>query len=104
MPRAQQSAPSPDFAVSNWKPFEKNTLRGFLTLTLPSGLILHNCTFHRKGDSRWLGLPAQRFTKPDGTTSYTPQVEFVDRAASDRFQTAALQAIDRYLGSGGGAA
>jgi hypothetical protein len=29
--------------VSNWKPLNNGSLRGFLTLTLPSGLIIHNC-------------------------------------------------------------
>ncbi|MEA3159907.1 MAG: hypothetical protein QOD95_1455 [Gammaproteobacteria bacterium] len=38
--------------IKNWKPFEKNTLRGFLDLLLPSGLILRGCTFHMKDGAR----------------------------------------------------
>jgi DNA-binding cell septation regulator SpoVG len=91
-------APSRVFQVTNWKPYTKNTLRGFFTVTLPSGLVIHNCTLHQKQDSRWVGMPSQKFTKEDGTTSYTPVIEFTNREASDRFRDAVLEALDRLQG------
>ena len=91
-----------EFAVSNWKAFEKNTLRGFLSLTTPSGLVLHGCTFHEKAESRWVGMPAQKFTKDDGSTSYTPVIEFASKDARDRFQDAAVRAVEKFLAGGGG--
>jgi hypothetical protein len=81
-------------SVSEWRPYVKNTLQGFFTLTLPSGLVIHGCTFHTKGDSRWVGLPAQKIVKEDATSSYTPIIEFTTREAKDRFQAAALAAVD----------
>lgn len=37
--------------ASSWRPMERNTLRGFVKLTLePSGLVLNDCTWHRNGD------------------------------------------------------
>jgi hypothetical protein len=46
--------------VSNWKPLQQSgSLRGFLTLTLPSGLIIHNCQLLEAGSKRWVGLPAR---------------------------------------------
>ena len=97
---AQQGAPG-EFIATDWRPFAKNTLRGFLTLETPSGMILHGCSVHEKGTSRWIGLPAQKFTKDDGTTSYTPVVEFASREARDRFNGAAVRAVDRLISAEG---
>ena len=45
------------FRASDWRGLERNTLRGFFRLTLPSGIQINDCTFHEKGESRWIGLP-----------------------------------------------
>jgi DNA-binding cell septation regulator SpoVG len=89
-----------EILVSEWKPYQKNTLRGFLSLTLPSGLVIHNCTLHQKAAARWIGLPARQYTKDDGSTSFTPVIEFSSNTARARFQAAALEAMDRYMESG----
>jgi hypothetical protein len=85
------------FEVSNWKPYTKNTLQAFLSLTLPSGMTLHGCSYHRKNDSRWIGVPGQKFTKADGSVSYTPIIEFTSDDANRRFKEQAIAAVDRYL-------
>ena len=85
------------FNVREWKPFEKNTLRGFLSIELPSGMILHGLTVHQKDDSRWVGLPAKEYTK-DGERSWIPQVEFASKAARERFQACVLAAVDAHAG------
>ena len=47
--------------ASNWRPMLRNTLQGFLTLTLsPSGVVMNECSLHEKGDKRWIGLPVSR--------------------------------------------
>jgi hypothetical protein len=84
------------FAVHEWKPFEKNTLRGFLSLELPSGIILHGCTLHEKNGSRWVGLPAKQYEK-DGTKTWAPLVEFTSKEAREKFQGCALAAFDAYM-------
>ena len=86
------------FEISEWKPFVKNTLQAFFTITTASGMILHDCTYHVKNSSRWVGLPAREYMKDDGTTGYARIIEFTSREISDRFQGAALEAIDRHLG------
>src|SRR5262245_59728722 len=90
----RNSQDAPGFVISDWKAVTKNTLRGFCSITMPSGMVLHNCSLHEKEGSRWLGLPAQKFTKDDGSTSYKPMVEFTTKLARDRFNTEALRAID----------
>ena len=81
--------------VSNWKPLVKNTLRGFFSLTLPSGMILHNCSLHEKNGHPWIGLPSRRYSDKNGATSYMPIVEFTDRKIKDNFDAQVLQALER---------
>ena len=81
------------FAILSWRMCAKNTLRAFASIELPSGLILHDCTVHRKNDSEWVGLPGRSYTKPDGSTGWSPVVEFTNKEAKSRFQRAALAAI-----------
>jgi len=95
--------PSATFAIIDWRPFQKNTLQAFLSLQLPSGLVIRDCTFHQKGDSRWIGLPARPYEEPGGGKSWSPIVEFASKEARDRFQAAALAAIDQYLAATMGA-
>jgi hypothetical protein len=76
--------------VTNWKAYRKNTVQGFLSLTLPSGLVIRNCTFQQKDGARRIGLPARQYLKDDGSTSYTPLIELSTKDARQRLQAAAL--------------
>jgi hypothetical protein len=90
--------------VTDWKPFEKNTLRGFLTIITPSGLRLKECTFHEREGKRWISLPAKQWAKTDGSISYSPLVDFVNENVRNNFQQQALAALDDLLDSRGTAA
>jgi hypothetical protein len=84
--------------ISNWRPFEKNTLRGFFNAILPSRLVIQGLTLHQKGESRWIGLPAKEYVdKNTGLKKYQPVIDFVGREDSDRFQSQVLTALDRHL-------
>jgi DNA-binding cell septation regulator SpoVG len=83
--------------VSNWKPVEKGGLRGFLTLTLSSGLILNNCQLLETNAQYWIGLPSQRFQLKDGSIGYVPIVEFTTKRARKQFQAEALRAVELHL-------
>jgi hypothetical protein len=90
--------------ATDWRPRVSNTLQGFVNLALdPSGLVLRDCTLHQKSERRWVGLPgklqvdAEGRARKDPTTAkplYSPVVEIPDRECRDRFQAAALAAID----------
>lgn len=88
------------FSVSNFKPYKKNTLLAFLSLTLPSGLTLHGCTLHQKGESRWVSMPAKSYVKNDGETAWAIMVEIPDKDTLREFQALAIEAIDAYLAGG----
>jgi hypothetical protein len=83
--------------VAEWKPLTKNTLRGFLSVNLPSGMVIHNLTVHEKGGARWVGLPAREWTNDQGVKQYAKLIEFRDRATANRFCDAVLAALDQYL-------
>ncbi len=83
--------------VSNWKPQEHGSLRGFLTLTLPSGLIIRNCQLLEAGGKRWVGLPSRRYLMADGRVHYEPIIEFATRNAHRNFERAALDVVEAYL-------
>jgi DNA-binding cell septation regulator SpoVG len=75
-----------------FKPYTKNTLRGFADLELDSGIIIHDLTLHEKDGKRWVGMPARSFTGNDGATKWTPIVEVAEHARAS-FQRQALAAI-----------
>ncbi len=70
---------------------EKNTLRGFFDLALPSGMIVKGCTLHVKGARAWVGLPGKPYLAAGGET-WANVIDFRDRASKDRFQKLALEA------------
>lgn len=95
----------PPMRASNWRPLERGTLRGFFDLRLPSGLTIRECTYHEKGDSRWVGLPGrpqidaggrQRIDPATGKKAYVAVVELA-RERREAFQLQALTAIDGML-------
>jgi hypothetical protein len=86
-------------AVSDFKPFVKNTLQGFFTLTIkPLGLEIKGCTYHVKADKRWVGLPARPWTDAEGTQQWESILSFSDKAVWSRLQSAILKALDAQRG------
>jgi hypothetical protein len=93
--------------AADFRSMERNTLWGFVTLTLePSGLVLPDCTLHRKDGKEWIGLPGKPQIDTEGRRRrdpvtrkplYTAVVEIVGREARERFQDAALAAVHRLL-------
>lgn len=86
--------------VDDWKPFEKNTLHGFFTITTPSGLRIRECSLHERDGNRWVGLPSKPWIKSDGSTGYTPLIDFVSDDIRKNFQWQALAALDEFLAHG----
>jgi hypothetical protein len=82
--------------VTSWRPFLKNTLIGFAEFTLPSGLVVKDCTVHQKGDRRWVSFPGRPYER-DGKTEYVSFLTFNTKERSAEFQSAALEALDTYL-------
>jgi DNA-binding cell septation regulator SpoVG len=89
--------PARRIVISDWRPRERNTLRGFFTVTLPSGMVVHDAMLHERGEVRWIGLPAREYTDPAGKRQFARIIEFVNREVQDKFQATVLEALDEYL-------
>jgi hypothetical protein len=95
--------------ASDFKPMDKGALRGFVTLKLPSGLVLKECTFMNSNDKEWIGLPGKpqidregkvRKDAATGKTLYVSIVDFDSKEAHDKFQDLALAAVKTLLARG----
>jgi hypothetical protein len=95
-------------AASDWREVTKNSLRGFCVLSLsPSGLVLRDCALHERDGRRWISLPSkpqldsegrQRKDATTGKPLWLPVVEIKGKTERERFQAAALVAIDKLRG------
>lgn len=96
--------------ASDWRPHASGTLEGFFVLTLPSGLVIHDCTLHARDGRRWIGLPGKpqledgrhRKDPVTGKGLYTPVLEIPAPEARGKFQQQALAAVDVMRDHGGG--
>ena len=88
-----------------WNPFERNPLRGFADLWLHTArLNIKGCALHEKNGRRWVQLPARpqldqnrELVKDDaGKVQYAKVIDFDSREVSDRFNAAALKAIEDF--------
>jgi hypothetical protein len=68
---------------------EKNSLKGFFDLRLPSGLVLRSCSLHLSHGRWWVGTPAQSYTNSDGAQKWSAVVDFADARTRKRFQEVA---------------
>jgi hypothetical protein len=95
--------------ATNFRPLPKATLRGFVALALdPSGLVIKDCTVHRRDDGcEWIDMPGKPQLDQEGRQCrdeagkalYTNLIDFADKAAGERFQAAAIEALKVLRGS-----
>jgi hypothetical protein len=84
----------------DFKPFAKNTLRGFATIKIPDlHLRVKDVSIHVKNDSQWASLPSKPQIKDgktvtkDGKGQYVNILEFTDRTTGDAFSRAVVDAV-----------
>lgn len=87
--------------IDSYKPYEKNTLRGFVDIFLSNvGLHIVGCTHHSKDGREWVSFPAKQYEK-DGETKWQ-QTIFFDEKIHKVFQRQALDAIHQHIAGGAG--
>jgi DNA-binding cell septation regulator SpoVG len=84
--------------VTNWHPLSKGAAIGSFTVHLASGLIIKDCLVFRKGESRWVGMPRQRYRNKEGVETFSPIIEFRDNKTADAFRKMVLDAVDAEIG------
>ena len=83
--------------ISDFRPYEKNTLQGFLTVLLSDmGLEIKDIALHRKDGKRWLQLPAKLYRKPDGSQGWSYIVSFNTKKDFKLFQEVTLTKLDTF--------
>jgi hypothetical protein len=83
--------------AAGFRPFNKNTLRGFASFALPSGLLIHECPVHCKNGRWWIAFPARPYEGKDGAQHWQQLIEFGDSSSKTRFQEQAIAALrERY--------
>jgi hypothetical protein len=97
---------APVAKIRRWQPHRNpaGTVLGYLDVQLPSGMIVNGCKLMvGPAGKHWIAPPSQQQTNKDGSPKLDPNgkpiwsqtVEFVDRAASDRFRDLVLDALRR---------
>lgn len=92
---------APSVTVSDWKPFRRNTLVGFVTAHLPSGITLFEVSMHSREGTWWVSPASKPMLSQDGTAlrdgagkiRYAPIVAFESKTARQRFNTAIISAL-----------
>jgi hypothetical protein len=88
----------------DWRPCNRNTLRGFAKIKIPAwGLILDGVAVHTKEDKSWAQLPARPqidkdgnvIREDDGKIRYAKMIEFDDKRKAWEFSDEVVAAVGR---------
>jgi hypothetical protein len=92
---------SREIVVSDWKPLRRGTLRGFVTATLPSGLIMHEISVFVSNGRAWAMPPSKPMIDRNGCVMlddagkkrYSPLFEFASPEIRHRWSEAVVAAL-----------
>jgi hypothetical protein len=88
--------------ILRFTPHQTGSLRGFLSVEMPSGLIINDLKLMIGPTGKpWLAMPSQKQLDRDGNPrldangkqTYAQTVEFASRSAADRFRHLVLDAL-----------
>jgi hypothetical protein len=88
----------------DWKPLNRNTLRGFATVEIVEfQLQISDVAVHAKGDRTWAALPSRAWIRDgalvlddSGKPQYSPIFTFTRNAVRDAFSCAVIAAVVRF--------
>lgn len=81
----------------DFKPFRKNTLRGFFTLEFAGKVQIRDCTLHEQNGKAWFGFPGIPYTDPKGATSYKNVVIVPDREVLEKVRAEVVAQLAEHL-------
>lgn len=80
--------------IDNWKTNTGTSKRlGTFDLTLPSGMVLKQCSLVNGDNGHFIGLPQSAWVTASGEKKYTSVVEIPDREIRQKFTDAVLVAL-----------
>ncbi len=100
-PARSAALSTPSFLVADFVSLRLATLCGFVTVWLPSGLIIHDVSLHQKNNSTWAAPPSKPMINRDGIVlrddngkiRYSPIIEFASKKLRDRWSDAVVDAL-----------
>jgi hypothetical protein len=87
-----------------WRPCERNTLRGFAKIKIPAwSLVIDGVAIHKRDDRQWAQLPSRPQIDKDGTlmreddgkVKYAKIMEIDDKAKAWAFSDEVVAAVAR---------
>jgi hypothetical protein len=89
--------------IADWKPVVRNTLRGFFTAHLPSGMTLHDVALHTRDRVWWVSPASKPMLNSDGVVlrddggkiRYSAIVAFDDKTSRQRFNSLLITALQQ---------
>jgi hypothetical protein len=89
----------------DFKPVRKNSLLGFATIQMTSGLILKECTYHSLAGKSWASPPGKPQTDGSGSpmkdekgkAKYVNIVDFASKDVRDKWSGQAVAAVELFL-------
>lgn len=98
---AAVAAASHALLVEDFTAVRRNSLRGFVKVTLPSGMILSDVALHLTNDQFWASPPSKPILSREGVAlrdeagkvRYVPVVAFASKELRDKFSAAVIAAV-----------
>jgi hypothetical protein len=86
--------------LREWRPARKNTLIGFCSIELPSGLQIDDIAVHLRNGRAWVSFPARPLLDADGQQvvrdgrpQYVSTIRWRNRDLADRFSAAVVELV-----------
>ena len=88
-------------SISNWKSVNRGALRGFVTATLPSGMVLHEVSIMQSNGRAWASPPSKPMLDRDGRAMvddaggrrYAPIFTFASAEIRNKWSSAVIDAL-----------
>jgi hypothetical protein len=89
--------------IRDWHELRRNSLLGFATVELPSGMVIADVTIHVSHGKPWASPPSRPMMGRNGLAlrdaagkiRYQPVIEFRDRDTRTRWSDAVIEAMRR---------
>lgn len=79
--------------IMRYKPYEKNTMRGFLDVAVEETIVIPGCIHNENEKGTWIGMPSTK--GKDG--KYRDLVRFTSKDRFWAFQNAMREELVRYF-------
>jgi hypothetical protein len=89
------------FRIVDWRPLRKNSLLGFATVELPSGMTISDVVVLTGANGPWASPPAKPLIDrtgavvkgPNGKVSYVPIISFASKERRNAFSDHVIAAL-----------